>query len=80
MSGVIGKWRNDCDTIGTDEVRNALRRMKYGREAGLEELAVEFLTKGGEDIVEWLEMIFNLCINIVGVPEDWRRGFFIVPL
>ena len=82
MSVIIGKWRRTswgwdllemkgmiCETINRQEIISALREVKCGKAAEVEEIAEEFLSKGGEAMVEELKRIFNVCINVAKVPR-----------
>ena len=48
--------RKKCSN-SMEEVRSALRRMKYGKAARLDEIAAEFLTKGEEALREGIKRI-----------------------
>ena len=61
------------------EIEKAVREMKPGRAPGLDGCAVECLKQGGMALMEWLERVFNLCLNEGVVPADWRSAC-IVPL
>ena len=49
---------NMADPIGKEEVMRALKKRNEGKTTGLEGIAAEFLTEGGETLVEWLSRVF----------------------
>lgn len=52
------------------EVVNALRKIKYGKVAGVNGIADEFLKKEGDCVVDWLVWIFNICMDNGEGPGD----------
>ena len=68
---------NEEVTFG--EVLEAVRKAKGGKAAGIDEVAVECLKKGGRDIIEWLVRMMNGCWTEGKVPEEWKKAC-IVPL
>ncbi|XP_071512677.1 uncharacterized protein [Panulirus ornatus] len=77
--GVQSERVRENDLVNREEVVKALRKMKAGKAAGLDSIAVEFIKKGGDCIVDWLVRLFNVCMTHGEVPEDWRNAC-IVPL
>ena len=47
-----------------------LRKMKGGKAAGMDGIAVEMLKNGCINIIDWLLRIFNKCMESGVVPED----------
>ena len=77
--GVQSERVRESGLVEREEVVKALRKMKCGKAAGLDGIAVEFIKKGGDCVVDWLVRIFNVCMGRGEVPEDWRNAC-IVPL
>ena len=50
---------------------NALKKMKRGKAAGMNGIAVEMLKYGGVSLVNWLR-IFNRCMELRVVSENWK--------
>ena len=57
--------RSECEMVCKEEVRNALRKVESSRMTGL-----DGIVKGGKAFMGWLRRIFNLCANVLKVPED----------
>ena len=69
VMGVVGNEKNEYESISKEEVRRAQKRMKCGNAAEMDMIDPEFLIRGEETIVEWLEGIINVCINVGDVQE-----------
>ena len=65
--------------ISEDEVRNALKKLKNGKAAGLDEMNAEYMKHGGVVVVEWLVRLFNVCYVQGVAPLDWKKAC-VVPL
>ena len=66
------------DNITEKEVRQAVKRLKNGKAAGIDQIQPELLEYSSAIIPE----LTNLCNNILKnktVPSDWRNGI-IIPL
>lgn len=49
----------------------ALHKMKCGKNARVDGIAVEFPEKGGDCVVDWVVRIFTVCMDHGEVLEDW---------
>ena len=67
------------DNIEYAEICEAVRKLKGGKSPGIDEVAVEFLKRGGECVLEWLVRMFNGCFREGKVPKEWKSAV-IVPL
>ena len=67
------------ESISVREVKDALKKVKRGKAAGLDGVAAEMMKEGGECMLEWIVRLFNVCLNSGEVPEDWKRAC-VVPL
>ena len=67
------------DDLTYMEVYESVRKTKCGKAAGVDEMVVEYMKKGGREMIEWLGRLFNGCFKVGRVPEDWKRAC-IVPL
>ena len=52
--------RHECKTTSRNEVRSALRKMKCGKEPGIDDIIADFHTREGKSIVEYLKMTLNV--------------------
>ena len=65
--------------VSREELESALKKMSCEKDPGQDGIAAEFLTMGGEVMVEWLKRILKLCMNSARVQDHWR-AICIVPL
>src|SRR5277367_4523890 len=64
-----------CESrISIDEVREALKEMKGGKAAGVDNITPEMIKEGGEEMVGWMCKLFNKAFVERGVPEDWKKA------
>ena len=54
-------------------------KLKNGKAAGKDEVTGEMIKGGGDRVVDWILMLFNIVFESGAVPEDWRSAV-IVPL
>ena len=59
------------------EVKNALRRMKKGKTAGLDELPVESWKCMGKMGIKFFTRLFKQLLMDEQMPEKWRRSVVI---
>jgi hypothetical protein len=69
----------DHNVIDSQEVEEAVNKLKNGKASGEDGIANEMLKRGGPAVVEWFVRLFNLCVNVGGAPLEWRSAI-IVPL
>src|SRR5277367_2095428 len=63
-----------CESmISIDEVMEALKEMKGGKAAGVDNITPEIIKEGGEEMVGWMCKLFNKAFVERGVPEDWKK-------
>ena len=62
--GVRGGRCMEIDDVRREEVVKALQKMKNGKATGVDEIAAEFLRKGGDSVVEWLCRLLNPCTPV----------------
>ena len=67
------------DEIEYEEVYEAVRKMKGGKSAGIDEIVAEYLKKGGVAMIEWLVRMFNGCFREGRIPREWKSAC-IVPI
>lgn len=63
--------------IGMAEVVVAVRGLKNGKADKKDEIPLEMLKKGGQDLTDMLINLVTECWSNATVPEDWRRGTII---
>ena len=67
------------EKVSREEVREAIRKMKQGKAAGLSEVTTEMIVAGGR-IAE--EVILQLCQRVLdgkGIPDEWKTSV-VVPI
>ena len=62
------------EDIEKEEVRVALKEMKKGKAVGVDDIPSEFLTEGGEEVLEWIREIFNKVLTEEKIPSAWEKG------
>ena len=67
----------EVNCVSREEVKNALRRMKKGKEVGPDELPVEVWKCMGEIGIKFLNRLFNKLLVGEQMPEEWRRSVLI---
>ena len=67
----------EVNCVSTEEVKNALRRMKKGQAVGPDELPIEVWKCMAEMGIEFLTRLFNRLLMGERMPEEWRRNVFI---
>ena len=85
----IGRWDSRVDrsvvnggleeVITKEEIKDALRKVKRGKSAGLDGVSGEMLKEGGDSMIEWLERLFMVCWRNGEVPQDWQDAC-VVPI
>lgn len=76
--GGVGEGEGE-EEIQMEELSRALKKGKRGKAAGLDDIKMEMLQKGGRAVEEWLLRLFNICWRGGEVPQDWEDGC-VVPL
>ena len=56
----------------------ALKKMKGGKAAGADSIALETLKNGGISIIDWLLRAFHRCIEYSVVSEDWELACIVL--
>ena len=51
---------------------DALKKMKGGKTAGMNDIVVEIMKNGGISVIDWLVRTINRCMGSGVVPEDWK--------
>ena len=62
------------EAIEKEEVRVAMKEMKKGKAVGEDDIPSEFLTEGGEEVLEWITEIFNKVLTEEKIPSAWKKG------
>ena len=65
------------DEITEDEIRGAIARLKRGKAAGVCGIQGEMVKAGGDTVVRWLHLIFNMVWKTGKAPEDWQKAVIV---
>src|SRR5215813_10576892 len=65
--------------ISVIEVHKAIKSLKCGKAAGVDEIRPEMLKAGGTITVQWLHHIMQKAWEEGRIPEDWNKAI-IVPI
>ena len=60
------------------EVEAVLRKMKYGREAGKDQVNIETLKAGDETIAKQLAKLYTKCITERHIPKAWKEANMVI--
>ena len=66
----------DCRTlykITKDEILDARKKLINGKSTP-KDIKNEMLRYGGDELVRYLEVLYNLCYKNKKTPKDWRQG------
>lgn len=61
------------------EIREAVRKLKGGKAAGICNISAEMLKAGGEAMIRELHAILSAMWHSCATPHDWKRAL-IVPI
>ena len=64
----------DDPEIMMEEVRRGVKRLKMRKAPGVCGVMPEMLKAGGEVVVKWLVMLFNMIWRVGVAPSDWRKA------
>ena len=59
----IGENERVVRGVVREEIMGVLKKMKGGKEAGMDDIVVEMLKNGSISITDWLLRIFNKCME-----------------
>ena len=65
------------EEITEEEIRRAIARLKRGKAAGVCGIQGEMLKAGGDTVVRWLHIIFNIVWEEGKAPEDWQKAVIV---
>ena len=60
------------------EVEVALRKVKNGNEAGTDQVNIETLKAGDENIEKQLAKLYTKCIAERRIPKTWKEGNVVI--
>lgn len=75
---IINVGSEDMPHITTEEVRNSLKEMKGGKSPGEDQIVIEAVKSGGEQIIIKITALLNLCLEKGMVPERWNNAVTIL--
>jgi len=58
-------------------VERAVKRLKSGKSAGIDDIQPELLKNGGRELIKSLTCLCNMTWSTGEVPRDWRDGIII---
>ncbi len=67
------------DPITVEEVKQAIKKLKYRKAPEEDEVCAEMLKAGGEETAKFLFQILQNVWETEQIPEDWKTGL-IIPL
>lgn len=65
--------------IVTNEVWHAISVWKNNKVTGIDQIPVELLKAGWDDLVMKLIWLLNMCWYIQCVPNNWKKGVIVKP-
>ena len=67
----------NMEEISKEEITQALKQMKTGKAAGIDNIPPEVLKEGGAEIINQLHNIFNKIWASEIPPTEWKKGLLI---
>ena len=67
----------ELGTPSNDEIRTALRNMKFGKASGVDNITAELLKADIETSVDKIHKIFSGIWREERAPDDWNRGLIV---
>ena len=65
------------EEITEEEIRRAIARLKKGKAAGVCGIQGEMLKAGGDTVVRWMHIIFNIVWEKGKAAEDWQKAVIV---
>lgn len=59
------------------EIYNGIKMIRKRKASGVDGITGELLKLGGWEIISYLKVLFNVSINNVSLPRDWREAIVI---
>ena len=75
---VINQGSEEMPSISTDEIRNALKKMKKNKAPGEDNIVIEAVKIGGDRLLENIKELFNLCLHQSETPTRWQNALTIL--
>src|SRR5215813_11694461 len=76
---IENKVEMELPGISVIEVHKAVKNLKCGKAAGVDEIRPEMLKAGGTITVQWLHRIMQKAWEEGRIPDDWNKAI-IVPI
>ena len=67
------------EKVSREEVREAIRKMKQGKAAGLSEVTTEMIVAGGRIAEEVMLQFCQRVLDEKGIPDEWKTSV-VVPI
>ena len=67
----------NMEEISKEEITQALKQMKTGKAAGIDNIPPDVLKEGGAEIINQLHNIFNKIWASEISPTEWKKGLLI---
>src|SRR5678816_2416534 len=61
-------------------VMGGVRKLKYDKSAGMDEITGEMIKNGDEMVIDWIWKLCNKAFMAGIVPRDWRRAVIVLSL
>ena len=65
------------DNIKKYEVKKAIKSLKNGKSAGIDEIPPEVFKSGGNDIIEYMYKLLNKIWQEEKIPTEWLKGLLV---
>lgn len=75
---VLNQGSEEIPDITPDEVKNALFKMKNNKAPGEDEITVDAIKLGGDQLIKTLASLFNLCLTNGTIPKQWNNAVTIL--
>lgn len=61
-----------------DEIRKAFNEMKQNRAPGEDQIITELIKEGEDELMKYLNILFNRCIEEMKLPDDWNNPIIVL--
>lgn len=75
---ILNQGSEDLEEINDDEIISALKDMKSNKAPGEDEMVIESIKMGGQDIINALKTLFNKCLSEGTIPSQWESAQIII--
>lgn len=73
---VLNQGSEDIPDVSSDEMRQTLSEIKNNKSLGEDEIVIESIKQGGDELLNKLKSLFNQCLKEGITPSRWNNAVF----